>query len=320
LELSAARGIVRDPSELPAGPYPVVALGNFDGVHLGHQAILKTALEHARKGGGHAFALTFDPAPAKVLFPTQAPPLIMAPEDKLDMLCRIGLDGVWVLSFTRELSMLTPRDFVRRHLLGAIGVREVVIGRTINFGHDRAGDASTMIELSREFGFKATVVEQLMVDQIEVSSSRIRELIASGEMKRAARLLGRPHFLTASVIKGRGRGRQLGFPTANLAPVTECIPSQGVYAARMLISGTTYPAIVNIGVRPTFGETEQVIEAHLLNFADDLYGLRVRLEFIERVRSEMKFDSAEELRRQIARDIERVKEILAHPGTGSPRA
>ena len=307
----AVKSVFRDPSELPAGPYPVVALGNFDGVHLGHQAILKTARKHAHEAGGRAFALTFDPPPAKVLFPAQAPPLITTPEDKLDLLTRIGLDGVLVMNFTRELSMLAPREFVRQYLVGAIGARAVVVGRTVTFGHDRGGDAAAMVEFGREFGFTTIVVEPVAADRIEVSSSRIRELIAAGEVKRAALMLGRPHFLNGVVVKGRGRGRKIGFPTANLAAATECVPPDGVYAARVVVFGSAYPAIVNIGTRPTFDETERVIEAYIFDFAGDLYGLRVRLELVERVRGEKKFDSAEHLARQIAGDIEHAKKILA---------
>lgn len=308
-----ASNVFREPSELPAGPYGVVALGNFDGVHLGHQAILDTARKRAHEAGGRAFALTFDPPPAKVLFPAQAPPLITTPEDKLDLLSRSGLDGVLVMNFTRELSLLTPDEFVRRYLVSAIGVREVVVGRTVSFGHDRAGDAARMVELGREFGFKTIVVEPVRASDLEVSSSKIRELIAAGEMRGAARMLGRPHFLSGSVVKGRGRGREIGFPTANLASATECVPPDGVYAARVVVCGTAHPAIANIGTRPTFNETERTIEAYIFDFAADLYSRRVKLELIERVRPEKKFQSAQELARQIARDVERAKQILAEP-------
>jgi riboflavin kinase/FMN adenylyltransferase len=307
----AAKRIVRDPSELSGEPYPVIALGNFDGVHLGHQAILRTAREHAVEAGGRCFALTFDPAPAKVLFPSQAPALITTPEDKLDLLCQTGLDGVLVMNFTRELSMLAPVEFVRQHLVGKIGAREVVVGRTFTFGHDRAGDAEVMRKLGRQFDFGTTVVDSLVVDGVEVSSTKVREAIAAGDMRRVARMLGRAHFLSGVVVAGRGRGGKIGVPTANLASDTECVPSNGVYAARVVVEGSVFPAIANIGIRPTFGEAERAIEAHLLGYAGDLYGLRLRLELIERVRGERKFESAEDLTRQIARDIDYAKKVLA---------
>jgi riboflavin kinase/FMN adenylyltransferase len=305
--------IIRDLDKLPAQPHPVVALGNFDGVHLGHRAILKTAIDHAHAAGGTAFALTFDPLPAKLLFPQRAPRLILTAEDKLDLLRRSGIDGVLVVGFTRELSALTPREFVRSYLMGKIGVRAVVVGHTVSFGHNRAGNASVMVELGREFGFETTVVGPVKLEGVEVSSTKIRELIGKGELRAASALLGRHHFLAGAVVHGRERGRKIGFPTANLEPATECVPPDGVYATRMILPDGGFAAITNIGMRPTFGETSRSIEAHIFDFNRDLYGMRVKLEFVERIRIEQKFESAEALSRQIADDVARAKEILANP-------
>ncbi len=303
--------IIRNLDALGHRPYPVVALGNFDGVHLGHRAILKAAMDRARPAGGTSFALTFDPLPAKLLFPEKAPRLLMVPEDKLELLRISGIDGVIVLNFTRELSRVSARDFVCDFLAGRIGAREVVVGHSVNFGHNREGSASVMVELGREFGFDTTVVGPVKVAGMEVSSTKIRELINAGDMRGAARLLGRYHFLHGPVVHGRERGRTIGFPTANLESETECLPADGVYAARVVLPDGHFGSITNIGMRPTFNETGRSIEAHIFDFNRDIYGQRIKLELIERLRGEKKFSSGQELANQIKLDVERVKEILA---------
>jgi riboflavin kinase / FMN adenylyltransferase len=303
--------IIRDLDAMTRHPYPVVTPGNFDGVHLGHRAILKAAIDRARAAGGTAFALTYDPLPAKLLVPDRAPRLILVPEDKLELLRLSGLDGVIVVNFTRELSMIEPRDFVRDYFLGRIGAREVVIGHSVNFGHNRAGNAPVMVELGREFGFDTTVVGPVKVAGIEVSSTKVRELITTGEVRAAAKLLGRYHFLHGRVVRGRERGRTIGFPTANLESETECLPPDGVYATRVILGDGAFGSITNLGMRPTFAETARSIEAHIFDFNRDIYGERIKLELIERIRPEKKFDSAEALKNQIALDLARAKEILA---------
>ncbi len=303
--------IIRDLEALTRHPYPVTAIGNFDGVHMGHRAILKSAIERARAAGGTAFALTFDPLPAKLLVPERAPKLILIPDDKLELLRLSGIDGVIVINFTLELSLLSPRDFVCEYLLGKIGAREVVVGHSVSFGHNRAGNAAVMVELGREFGFDTNVVGPVKVDGLEVSSTKVRDLIQTGEMRAAARLLGRYHFLHGPVVRGRERGRTIGFPTANIESETECIPPDGVYATRVILDDGAYPSITNIGMRPTFAETARSIEAHIFDFTRDLYGLRVKLEIIERIRGERKFDSADALKRQIALDLGKAREILS---------
>ena len=303
--------IIRDLEALARHPYPVTAIGNFDDVHLGHRAILKAAIDHARAAGGTAFALTFDPLPAKLLAPARAPRLILTPDDKLETLRLSGIDGVIVLDFTLELSLLSPRDFVRDYLRAKIGVREVVVGHSVSFGHNRAGNAAMMVELGREFGFDTEVVGPFKIGGIEVSSTKVREAIAAGDLRGAARLLGRYHFLRGPVVRGRERGRTIGFPTANLASETECIPPDGVYATRVILDDGAYPAIANIGMRPTFSESERSIEAHIFDFTRDIYGMRIKLELVERIRAERKFDNADALKAQIALDLSKVREILS---------
>ena len=303
--------IIRDLETLPRHPYPVCAIGNFDGVHLGHRAILKAAIDRARAAAGTAFALTFDPLPAKLLVPDRAPPLILIPDDKLELLRLSGIDGVIVLKFTRELSMLSPREFVRDYLRGKIGAREVVAGHSFSFGHNRAGNAAVMVELGREFGFDTTVVGPVKLGGVEVSSTKIRELIGAGDMRGVAKLMGRYHFLHGPVVRGRERGRKIGFPTANIESETECVPPDGVYATRVILDDGAYGSITNIGMRPTFSENARTIEAHIFNFTRDIYGMRVKLELIERIRPERKFDSADALKNQIALDLSKAREILS---------
>ena len=310
--------VFRDLHMLPVLAHPVVALGNFDGVHLGHRAILKSALDRARSGHGKAFALTFAPLPAKVLSPQRAPQLLMAPEDKLAYLRDSGLDGVLVLEFTLELSRLSARDFVRDYLLTKLGVEAVVVGHSVSFGHRRAGNAAVMVELGREFGFETIVVGPVKVEGVEVSSTTIRRLIGAGDLPQAAHLLGRYHFLSGKVIHGRERGRTIGFPTANLESQTECVPPDGVYAARVVMPEGSYPSITNIGMRPTFAEAARSIEAHIFDFNRDIYDRAIKLELIEQIRPERKFESAQALKEQIGLDLKRAKEILA--GTAASQA
>lgn len=303
--------VIRDLNLLPVLEHPVIALGNFDGVHLGHRAILKAAIDRAHSLGGKAYALTFDPLPAKVLAPRRAPLMLMTPEDKLEFLRDSGLDGVLVLHFDLALSRLTPHAFVHDYLLAKLGVEAVVVGHSVSFGHKRAGNAAVMVKLGRDIGFETIVVGPVKVEGVEVSSSKIRELILAGELPHAARLLGRPHFLTGKVIHGRERGRTLGFPTANLDSQTECVPPDGVYATRVVLEDGAYPSITNIGMRPTFDERARSIEAHIFDFDRDIYDRTIRLEIIERVRPERKFESGEALGRQITLDLKRAREILA---------
>jgi riboflavin kinase / FMN adenylyltransferase len=303
--------IIRDLDSLKPYSFPVVALGNFDGVHVGHQTILRAAIERARAAGGSALAVTFDPLPAKVLNPNRAPRLILTPEDKHELLRSFGLDGVIVLTFSRELSMVPPEAFVREYLRRRIGARVVVVGHNVSFGHARAGNAEVMRRLGGELGFETNVIGPIERDGIVVSSTQVREMIAMGDMKRTAILLGRPHFLRGPVVHGRERGRTIGFPTANVQSRTECLPPDGVYATRVVMEDGSYPSITNIGMRPTFGEPERSIEAHIFDFDRDIYGREVKLEIAERIRPERKFESAQALAAQIASDLRRAKEILA---------
>jgi riboflavin kinase/FMN adenylyltransferase len=303
--------IIRDLNSFGRYPFPIIALGNFDGVHVGHQTILRAAIERAQATGGTALAVTFDPLPAKVLNPKHAPRLIMTPEDKHELLRSFGLHGVIVLAFTRELSLLSPEEFVREYLRRRVGVREVVVGHNVSFGHARAGNAEVMRQLGGMFGFETIVIGPIEHDGVVVSSTQVREMISAGDMRRAAILLGRPHFLRGPVVHGRERGRTIGFPTANIESRTECLPPDGVYATRVVLEEGSYPSITNIGMRPTFDEPARTIEAHIFDFNQDIYGRDAMLEIAERIRPERKFESPQALASQIASDLKRAKQILA---------
>jgi riboflavin kinase / FMN adenylyltransferase len=304
--------IIRDPEALRGYAAPAVAIGNFDGVHAGHRAILQTAIGEARAAHGSAFALTFDPLPAKVLAPERAPKLILTPEDKLELLGGSGIDAVLVLGFTHELSTLTPREFVREYLVKRFGVRTVVVGYTVSFGYQRTGNAKVMEELGREFGFATRIVGPVTAGGMEASSTRVREVIGEGDLVTAAKLLGRNHFLRGPVVHGRERGRTIGFPTANIESRTELLPPDGVYATRIVLpDGSSHGSITNIGMRPTFAEPARTIEAHIFDFNRDIYDQDVKLEVIERIRPEKKFESGAALAAQIASDVTRAKAIVA---------
>jgi riboflavin kinase/FMN adenylyltransferase len=302
--------IYRNLDDLGGPPAPVVALGNFDGVHLGHQAILRMAITKAAELKGSSFALTFDPSPTKVLAPDRAPRLILMPEDKAELLRASGIDGVIVLHFTLELSRITPHDFAREFLFQRIGARAVVVGHNVSFGHKRAGNADVMRKLGAKLGFEVIVVGPVKTAATEVSSTAIRAAINEGNLRRAAAMLGRPHFLRGPIVHGRERGRTIGFPTANIQNETECIPPDGVYATRIVLEDGSYPSITNIGMRPTFAEPERTFETHIFDFDRDIYNRRVKLEIIERIRPERKFASGQELAAQIAADLRRAKELL----------
>jgi riboflavin kinase / FMN adenylyltransferase len=296
--------IVRGLDSVPLDARPsAVALGTFDGVHLGHRAILGTALGRARAVGLDAVACTFDRHPMEILNPERAPLPITTVEERLALIGETGVDVVIVLAFTRELAAIEPEAFVKDVLLGRLRAREIVVGDSHRFGRAARGDARMLVDLSGRFGFQAHVVPPMAVDGAVVSSSEIRAALQRGDVSGAARSLGRPYGITGQVTSGAGRGRTLGFPTANIDPDRPVLVARGVYRGLVTVDGGRHAAVVNVGVRPTFGETTLAVEAHLLDFAGDLYGRRVRLDFIARLRDEMRFPSIEDLKAQVARDI-----------------
>ena len=287
-----------------------VALGVFDGVHLAHRAILATGVTRARASGLQALACTFDPHPAQVLQPEGAPVPISTPHERLELIAQVGVDTTVVLAFTRELAAVQAEAFVKDVLVDRLRARDVIVGYNHRFGRGARGDAQLLQALAERLGFRAHVVPPLMVDGVPVSSTEIRAALRGGELERAGRYLGRLYAITGEVVQGAGRGRTLGFPTANLRPDRELLIPPGVYAGRAEVEGKSHPAVVNIGVRPTFGESMLVVEAHLLDFSGSLYGRSVRLGFVSRLREERKFSGLDALRTQIGRDIAAARERL----------
>jgi riboflavin kinase/FMN adenylyltransferase len=289
----------------------VVALGNFDGVHLGHQAVMRRAVEEGRRRGARVVAATFDPHPRAILGPRVQPKLLTTLELRREALLRYGADEVRVIRFDLELSKKSPEEFVRDVLVGEIGAEGVVVGENFRFGHRAAGDVAELERLMRSYG--AEVFAVAVEDEAGkggISSTRIRELVAQGEVGLAASLLGRPYVLRGEVAVGDRRGRILGFPTANVVPdQAVVVPARGVYAGFVRVGKALYPACTNVGLAPTFERGESRVEAYLIDFEGDLYGRVVDVSFVRRIRPEKRFSGVEELKEQIARDVEAARRI-----------
>ena len=289
-----------------------LAIGNFDGVHLGHAALLAEARARAARDGGPSAVLTFTPHPARLFAPDRAPPLITSLERRLDLLAEAGIDIAIVEPFTRAFAAIDAPAFVHDVLARQLGARDVVVGYDFSFGRDRAGTVAVLHELGAAAGIGVAVIPPVSVDGVSCSSTRVRQLVAAGDTAAAARLLGRPFEIEGAVSRGAGRGRGLGFPTANVVPEAELRPKLGIYAARALIldgplAGTARSAALSVGTNPQFSGDAVTIEAYLLDFEGDLYGRRVRVEVGERLRDERRFESIDALIAQIREDVARVR-------------
>jgi len=291
--------------------HPVLALGNFDGLHRGHQKIIERVKRGAAEHGGTPMAMTFDPHPPRVVRPDKAPPLLMTKAQKLEALHQAGIRCVAVVRFTRELSEWDPETFVRVVLVEWLRVSEVWVGANFLFGHERSGNFSLLRMLGQRYGFRADKIDPVRYKDFVVSSTRVRRLVGEGRVDEAGALLGHGFYLDGRVVAGRRRGRELGFPTANIATDNELLPPHGVYATTMTIDGVVYPGLTNIGVRPTFGEQDTTVETHLLGYSGDLYGHAVRLGFVLRLRDERKFDDVDALRAQIEADQRRAERLFS---------
>lgn len=298
--MQIVRGLESYPPDAAAS---AVALGAFDGIHLGHRAILGTAVTHARHQTLRAVACTFDRHPMEVLQPDRAPLPITTLEERLELIAETGIDTTVIIPFTQSVAAVEAKAFVQDVLIGTLKAREIVVGFNHRFGRGARGDAQLLESLAGPLGFRAHTVPALTVDGVAVSSSEIRGALQRGDLPRAARLLGRQYSIQGEVVRGAGRGRTLGFPTANVKTDRPLGLPVGVYVCRATVGSVEHQAVVNVGVRPTFGETELAVEAHLLDFAGDLYGERVTLTFLRRLREERKFPSVDALRQQIALDV-----------------
>ena len=290
--------------------HPVLALGNFDGLHRGHLKIVERVKRGAAEHGGTPMAMTFDPHPPRVVRPDKAPPLLMTKEQRLEALHRAGIACVAVVRFTPELSQWAPETFVRRVLVEWLRISKVWVGANFLFGHGRSGNFSTLRTLGQRYGFRAEKIDPVRYKDFVVSSTRVRRLISEGRMDEAGALMGHPYYVDGQVVHGRGRGREIGVPTANLATHNELVPPHGVYATTMTVEGIVHAGITNVGVRPTFGESDLSIETHLLNYDGDLYGRDVRLSFVQRLRDERRFPDVAALRAQIDADQRRAERLF----------
>ncbi len=290
---------------------PVLALGNFDGLHRGHAKIIERIQRGASERGGTSVVLTFDPHPPRVLRPDKAPLLLMTKAQKLDALARAGVQGAAVVRFTRELSQWEPDAFVRTVLVEWLRVAEVWVGADFLFGRNRGGNFTLLKSLGARHGFRAEKIDPVRYKDFVVSSTRIRRLVSEGRVDEAGALLGHHYALDGVVVEGARRGRDLGFPTANLSTGNELLPPNGVYATAVTVEGAVYPSVTNIGQRPTFGDhLATTIEAHLMGRSMDLYGKTVRLAFVQRLRDERKFPDREALQDQIAADVRRAARLF----------
>ena len=290
--------------------HPVIALGNFDGLHRGHLKIIERVKRGAAEHGGTPMAMTFDPHPPRIVRPDKAPPLLMTKEQRIEALARSGMQGVAVVRFTPELSHWEPEMFVRTVLVEWLHVVEVWVGANFLFGHGRSGTFSVLRGLGQSYGFRADKIDPVRYKDFVVSSTRIRRLVGEGRMDEAAALLGRAYYVDGAIVEGRKRGRELGFPTANLQTENELVPPNGVYATIMTIDGITHGGVTNIGMRPTFGETVPTIETHVLDYSGNLYGHTVRLAFVQRLRDERRFEDVDALRAQIDADKRRAERLF----------
>ncbi|MCZ6782503.1 MAG: bifunctional riboflavin kinase/FAD synthetase [Proteobacteria bacterium] len=297
---------------------PVLTIGNFDGLHVGHRAIMETVIRRARALDGEAVVYTFDPHPRKVLHPDRAPRLLMNLAQKVELLEQIGVDVLIVEPFDRVFARIPPEAFINEFIHQRIGPIEVYVGYDFHYGRDREGSMRLLTETGPRLGFAVTIIPEVTQGGRDVNSTRIRDLLASGEVVEAAELLGRAFSVRGVVVEGAHRGRTIGFPTANLAPENEILPGAGVYAGRLRFlddgeppAGQVLPAVTNVGRRPTFEDGKgELAEAHLIDFEGDVYDRSVELTFEQRLRPERKFADVNALREQIARDVAEARQRL----------
>jgi riboflavin kinase/FMN adenylyltransferase len=286
-----------------------LTIGNFDGVHLGHAELLGKLREEARRVRGPAVALTFDPHPVCILHPERCPPALTTPSDRAEWMQQCGADQVLMLRVDRDMLQLTAQEFFDHIVRGKANPRAMVEGGNFGFGHNREGNIDTLMRLCLGAGIEFASVQPVLFDGQPVSSSRVRDAVACGEIADAAQLLGRPYRLHGVVGAGQKRGQTLGFPTANLERIPNLIPGDGVYGVKALVEGKTWPGAANIGPNPTFGENSRKVEVHLIGFHGDLYGRAIAVDFLDRLRATKRFASSGELAAQLKIDVEQARRI-----------
>ncbi len=291
-----------------------VTIGTFDGLHAGHKRIIEKLKEKAALTGGRSVVITFDPHPRTLFQGADPVKLLTSLDEKIELFGKTGIDVLWIIKFTREFASLTSEEFVKTHLVEKLGVKEIIIGHDHRFGKGRDGDEAKLKEIGAKYGFSVTPVEAVEVNGQTASSSKIRKALTEGELKLANAFLGRNYSLRGEVVVGEKRGRTLGFPTANVGNIApgKLIPANGVYAVKVIIEGEEYNGVINIGRRPTFNTNDEIIpEVHILDFNSDIYGKKIEVVFVERLRGEIKFSSKEELIKQINEDKNKSLKILS---------
>ena len=303
----------------------ILALGTFDGVHLGHQKVIKSLKRRANKLKKKSIVLTFDIHPLKTVNPTKCPPLLTPKEEKIKLIQDLGIDLLMLANFDKKFSSLSPEKFVKDILVDRLGVKEVFVGKDFIFGGGGMGNITFLKNRSKKYGFGVRIIPPEKVGKSTISSTKIRELIKEGRVKKAALLLGRPYTLYGRVVHGESRGRELGYPTANIRPHYEVIPSDGIYLGKIRIKSKNWNGLLNIGVQPTFhkglglvskGEQgvirgqKRVIEAHIFDFNQKIYGQEIKISFLEKMRDEITFKNSESLKNQIKKDIDKARKIL----------
>jgi len=289
----------------------IVTVGNFDGVHLGHQRILATIHELARQADRKSVVLTFFPHPARVLRPSEAPPLLMTLDQRLDAIRQLGIDAALVLPFDMQLAAVAPENFARRFLVDTLHARTVLVGGDFRFGHQQTGDVRMLAQLGQRWNFDVKTLPPVIKDGIVVSSTAIRGALREGRVEDARNLLGRPYTLAGEIRTGTGQGRKLIVPTLNLSTQQEMLPKNGVYATEVTVAGKTYRAATNVGFRPTFDGAHTTIESHLFDFDENLTSGKMEVHFWARLRDEQKFSGPDALRSQVLKDIDEARRYFA---------
>ncbi len=296
---------------------PVLTIGNFDGVHKGHRALFNKVKERAENINGTSVVMTFDPHPLKLMRTDSSPPIITPTAQKIELIEESGIDVLLCIKFTMDFASITADKFIEELLVKKLGIKEIVVGYDYSFGYKRQGNIELLRQRGEKYGYRVHVLSPVMINNTLVSSTTIRKLIMEGRLEEARPLLGRDYQIRGTVIKGKNRGgRLLGFPTANLKLVDELIPKTGVYAVNVILDKRTYQGVTNIGYNPTFEDNALSIETHIIDFSEDILGKTIKINFIERLRDEKRFNSVEELGEQIARDIADAKEILNKKSIG----
>jgi riboflavin kinase/FMN adenylyltransferase len=289
----------------------IVTIGNFDGVHKGHQELIKLAITKGKEKNLRTMAVTFDPHPIKCIKPGDHPPIITPLEQKIELLSQFGIDDILVIKFSTEFANLTAVEFTENILVNILKVKGIVVGKDYMFGKNRKGNITLLKEYGKKHGFEIYIPEFVKFSDKRISSTLIRKAVMSGKLDEAKTMLGRFYQIRGTVVHGRNRGNKIGFPTANLELIDELCPKTGVYAVIPEIDEVKYKGVANIGYSPTFGDHKFTVEVHLLDFKEDLYGRKIKVNFIQRLRGEKKFSGIDELSQQISKDVLQAKELVS---------